>query len=64
MAFKPIQFFTEVKREFDKVTWPGMAEVRMSTIMVFVMAGLAAVFFLITDQIISTFIKFVLNIKG
>ena len=64
MAFKPIQFFTEVKREFDKVTWPAMAETRMSTIMVFVMAGIAAMFLLVTDQVISAFLKLVLNIKG
>lgn len=64
MALKPVQFFSEVKREVKKVTWPTWTETRMATIMVFIMASISAVFFFTTDQVLSAFIKMILNIKG
>jgi preprotein translocase subunit SecE len=61
---KPLQFIDEVKRETKKVSWPSWPETRMTTIMVFVMVVLAALFMFTADQIISSIIKMILGIKG
>ena len=50
--FNPIQFFKEVRQETNKVTWPSRKETGITTAMVFIFAALAAVFFLIADQVI------------
>ena len=60
----PAEFMREVKREVSKVTWPTRKETMISTAMVFVMVILAAVFFLLIDQIISFGIRLILGIGG
>ena len=56
----PGQFIREVRREVSKVTWPTRKETTVSTGMVFVMVFVAAVFFFLIDQILSTAIKLIL----
>lgn len=63
MAFKPVQFFQDVKRESKKITWPTMGETRMATIMVFIMVAISAVFLFFSDQVINAVIKMILGIK-
>ena len=58
----PIQFLKEVRSETQKVTWPTRREVMITTIMVFVMVGLAGVFFAAADQIIRVLVALVLGI--
>ena len=58
----PFQFIQQVRQEVSKVTWPTRKELTITTIMVFIMVVLAAVFFLIVDQIISVGIKFILGL--
>ena len=60
----PIKFFQEVRQETNKVTWPSRKETGITTAMVFVFAALAAVFFLVADQIIRIVVTFVLGIGG
>ncbi|MEP9350312.1 preprotein translocase subunit SecE [Xanthobacter sp. KR7-225] len=48
----PVEFFNQVRAETAKVTWPTRRETLITTAMVFVMVFLAAIFFLIADQII------------
>ena len=48
----PLQFIQQVRAEVSKVVWPTRREVLLTTVMVFAMATLAAVFFFIVDQII------------
>lgn len=62
MARSPLKFLQEVRAETEKVTWPSRRETAITTIMVFVMAGLASVLFLVADQIIRIVITFVLGI--
>ena len=62
--FNPIKFFQEVRQETNKVTWPSRKETGITTAMVFVFAALAAVFFLVADQIIRIVVTFVLGIGG
>ena len=58
----PFKFFQEVRSETQKVTWPTRREVMITTIMVFVMVGLAGVFFAAADQIIRVLVALVLGI--
>jgi preprotein translocase subunit SecE len=58
----PFQFIQQVRQEMSKVTWPTRKELTITTIMVFIMVILAAVFFLIVDQVISVGIKFILGL--
>jgi preprotein translocase subunit SecE len=60
----PAEFVRQVRQETAKVTWPTRKETGVTTIMVFVMATLAAIFFLLIDQIISFGVKFVLGLGG
>jgi preprotein translocase subunit SecE len=58
------KFMQEVRSETEKVTWPSRRETAITTAMVFVMVALAAVFFLVSDQIIRVAVTFVLGIGG
>jgi preprotein translocase subunit SecE len=54
----------EVRAEAQKITWPSRRETAITTAMVFVMVALAAVFFLVSDQIIRVAVTYVLGIGG
>jgi preprotein translocase subunit SecE len=60
----PFKFLQEVRSETQKVTWPTRRETAITTAMVFVLAALAAVFFLIADQIISIAIRTLIGFGG
>ena len=47
----PLKFVQNVKQEAFKVTWPTRREVLIGSLMVFVLASIAAIFFLLIDQI-------------
>jgi preprotein translocase subunit SecE len=49
----PGEFLRQVRQEWAKVTWPSRKETMVTTAMVFVMSILAAIFFFITDWILS-----------
>ncbi len=54
MASKnPAEFAREVRREVAKVTWPTRKETLITTGLVLAMSALAAVFFLVADQLIA-----------
>ncbi len=53
MAFNPARFVREVRSEVAKVTWPSRKETLVTTGLVFAMVALAAVFFLVVDQVIG-----------
>ena len=58
----PFKFLQEVRAEAQKVTWPTRRETVITTVMVFVMVAVAAMFFLVADQIIRIVVTFVLGI--
>jgi len=60
--FNPAQFVREVDQERSKVTWPTRKEVTVTTIMVFIMVFLAAVFFFLVDQGLSWIVKLILGL--
>ncbi|WP_211563404.1 preprotein translocase subunit SecE [Magnetovibrio blakemorei] len=57
----PAKFVQEVRQETAKVTWPTRRETVVSTATVFVMAILAAIFFFLVDQLLSTGVRLVLG---
>lgn len=60
----PAQFVKEVRQEASKVTWPTRKETTISTVMVFFMVILAAIFFLIVDQILSWGVQSIFGLGG
>ena len=48
-TINPAQFIQQVRSEVSKVVWPTRREVLLTTVMVFIMSALAAVFFAIID---------------
>lgn len=49
----PFTFLQEVRQEVSKVVWPTRRETTVTTIMVFIMVFLAAIFFLAADQVLG-----------
>ena len=60
----PAQFIQEVRQETSKVTWPTRKETTISTVMVFVMVIVSAIFFMIVDKALQFGVKFVLGVGG
>ena len=52
MAVNPFQFMQQVRAEVSKVVWPSRREVLMTTVMVFIMATITAIFFALVDLLI------------
>ena len=59
----PLRFLQEVKQEAFKVTWPTKKDVVTGALMVFVLASLAAVFFLLLDRIYKFLLDIILTIN-
>jgi preprotein translocase subunit SecE len=51
--FDPAQYVRDVRSEVAKVTWPSRKETLITTGLVLAMSALAAIFFLVADQIIA-----------
>ncbi len=49
-SVSPTEFLTQVRAEAEKVTWTSWKETQVSTVMVFIMVIVMAIFFLIVDQ--------------
>jgi preprotein translocase subunit SecE len=60
----PAQFVQQVRAETAKVVWPTRRETVLTTVMVFVMAALAATFFFLVDLLLGLGIDAVLRIGG
>jgi preprotein translocase subunit SecE len=58
----PFKFMQEVRQEVAKVTWPSRRETTITTIMVFVFATVAGLFFLLADQVIRATVTMLLGI--
>ncbi len=59
----PLKFIQQVKQEAFKVTWPKSKEVALGSLMVFVLASIAAIFFLLLDQIYKFLLDIILTIN-
>ena len=59
----PFKFIQEVKQETFRITWPTKKETMMGAIMVFALASIAAIFFLILDQILRFLLNIILTVS-
>jgi preprotein translocase subunit SecE len=57
-----VQFFSEVRRESAKVTWPTRKEVTTTTVVVFIMIAVMGLFLLAADFVISHGVQFILDL--
>jgi preprotein translocase subunit SecE len=59
----PFKFIQDVKNEAFKVSWPTGKETITGAVMVVLLAIVAAIFFLILDQILKFLLNFTLTIN-
>ena len=60
----PAQFVRQVRQEINRISWASSRETGTATITVFVMATIAAIFFLLVDLVLSNIVQFVLGFGG
>lgn len=60
----PIQFIQEVRSQVSKIVWPTRREVLLTTVMVFIMATLTAIFFALVDLAIRSGLQGILSFFG
>ena len=58
-----LKFIQSVKQEAFKVTWPSRKDVMVGSLMVFALAAIASVFFLLLDQIYRFLLDIILTIN-
>ncbi len=58
----PAKFFREVRQETNKVTWPSRRETTQTTVMVFIMVALVAVFFMLVDWLLGSVVQAILGL--
>ena len=59
----PLKFIQDVKQEAFKVTWPTGKETVQGALMVVAMAIVAAIFFLLLDQVLKFFLELILKVS-
>lgn len=60
--FKKIpEFYSQVRQEMRKVVWPTGKETKVTTLVVFVFAIIAAAYFMIVDQIIFRLLNLIVG---
>ena len=59
----PFKFIQEVKQEAFKVSWPTGKETLQGALMVFAMAVVMSLFFLLLDQVLKFFLELLLKVS-
>jgi len=59
--FNPVQFVREVRAEARKITWTSWRETWITSVMVFIMVVVTALFFLVVDEVIGAGMKLLLQ---
>ena len=59
----PLKFIQDVKQEAFKVTWPTWKETLQGSLMVFAMAVVMSLFFLLLDQVLKFFLDILLQVS-
>jgi preprotein translocase subunit SecE len=60
----PVQFFKEVRSEVRKISWASRNETLISTVFVFIMVVVAALFFFAVDAALRAGVGAILQIGG
>ncbi|MFV1875006.1 MULTISPECIES: preprotein translocase subunit SecE [Nioella] len=64
MATNPLQFLQQTRSEVSKVVWPTRREVLVTTLMVFALAIVGAIFFSFVDILIRWGLELILTMTG
>ena len=64
ISMNPVQYIQQVRAEVAKVVWPTRKEVLLTTVMVFVMSAVTAVFFFFFDILMRSGLQTVLGAFG
>ncbi|MEO1175011.1 MAG: preprotein translocase subunit SecE [Myxococcota bacterium] len=59
----PAEFVSQVRSETSKVVWPSRKETVLTTVMVFVLSTIVAIFFFFVDQLLGMGIEAFLRIN-
>jgi len=62
--FNPVQFFGEVRAEARKITWTSRKETWITSVMVFIMVLIAALFFFVVDWLLSGAVALLLKLAN
>ena len=62
--FNPFQLVQQTRSEVGKISWPNRREVMLTTVMVFVMATITAIFFFGVDAAINLGLRTILSLAG
>lgn len=62
--FNPMQFFGEVRAEARKITWTSRKETWITSVMVFIMVVIAALFFFVVDWLLSGAVALLLKLAN
>ena len=60
----PFKYVQQVRNEVSKIVWPTRKETMTTTIMVFIMSALVALFFFIIDTITSNILDIILKLSS
>lgn len=60
----PAQFVRQVRQEVSRISWASRRDTGLATVTVFVMATIAALFFLLADMVLSNLVQFILGLGG
>ncbi len=63
-VINPLKFIQEVRNETRKVVWPTRNETLVTTIMVFIFAIIASLFFFLADQVLNLIVTSLLGLAG
>jgi preprotein translocase subunit SecE len=63
-GINPVRLASEVRQEARKVTWTSWRETLITTIMVFIMVTLAALFFFGVDSVLRLLVQAGLSLGG
>ena len=58
----PFKYVQQVRNEVSKIVWPTRKETMTTTVMVFIMSALVALFFFIIDTITSNMLDIILKL--
>ena len=58
----PAQFVRQVRQEISRISWANRRDTGLATLTVFIMATIAAVFFLLVDLVLSNVVQLILGL--
>ena len=60
----PLKYVQQVRNEVSKIVWPTRKETMTTTLMVFVMSAIVALFFFLIDTVTSNILDIILKLAS